>query len=85
MAVYQVVFNPLTKVATVQLNNATPPTGSTKRGTFTHPETDHEGSVVNHVLFHHVRETLYPAKLWDFQSIKIAASDAIKAAFPVPT
>lgn len=84
MATYQVVFNPLTKLATVQLDGAAPPAGSTKKGTFTHPNADHVGAPESHVLFHHVRDTLYASKIWDFQSVRIAASDAIKAAFPVP-
>lgn len=63
MALYQVSFNPSTYTATVQLDGATPPSGSTKVGTFEHgPSDDPLEYLDGHVIFHHVRDILYKTK-----------------------
>lgn len=78
----QVVYNPSTHIIRVMANGGAVPAGFTKAtATFDHPETDQLGPVVNHVIFHHVRDVLYPHKIWDFGMWSIEMDPAL---IPVP-
>lgn len=72
MPKFQVSWNALTKVATVQADGAEKPEGSVSIGTF-----DHEGSIDglgydgNHVMYHHVRDLLYFLNEHNMQIVSI--------------
>ena len=74
MAIKQVSWNPVTKVATVQNDGATAPSGSTVAGKFNHdvPADDHIGPYKEgHVLYHHVQEVLYFKNWYNMQAVEI--------------
>lgn len=56
MSTYQVAYNPTTRVALIQADNAAVPGGSTDVGSFDHPDPIYPGS---EVVFHGVRDLLY--------------------------
>lgn len=59
MPMLQVSYNPTTRVALVQADNAAVPGGSTDIGSFNHPDPVYPDSLV---LFHGVRDLLYKRK-----------------------
>lgn len=59
MPTLQVAWNPTTRVATVALDGTSVPAGSTKRGTFVHPDPVYPDSKV---IFHGVQDILYKTK-----------------------
>lgn len=59
MTMYQVSYNPTTKVALVQTDGAAVPNGSTDVGSFEHPDPIYPES---EVVFHEVRDLLYKRK-----------------------
>lgn len=74
MAIKQVSWNPLTKVALVQADDAVAPGGSTVVGKFDHdvPADDHIGPYKEgHVLYHHVQEVLYHIGWTNMQAVSI--------------
>lgn len=78
MADYQLAWNAVTRVATIQAKGDALPAGSTKIGEFAHDEADDNlgdnptvGGVENHVFYHHVRDLLYKLGQYDMQSIRI--------------
>lgn len=72
MSQHQVSWNPLTHTATVQAQGAEAASGSTIIGTFEHDAVpDPLGAEVNHVVYHHVRDLLYPKGVLDMQRVTI--------------
>lgn len=76
MVKYQLAWNNVAKVATVQADGAGLPEGSIKAGTFDHdlelPTVDKEGPAgLSHVLYQHVQELLYHQKQENMQVVKI--------------
>lgn len=74
MAIKQVSWNPLTKVALVQADGASAPAGSTVVGKFDHdiPANDKVGPYKQgHVLYHHVQEVLYHIDWTNMQAVSI--------------
>lgn len=59
MPMLQVSYNPTTRVALIQLDNAAVPGGSVDIGSFNHPDPVYPDSVV---AFHGVRDLLYKRK-----------------------
>lgn len=70
MTMYQVAYNPTTKVALIQADAAAVPGGSVDVGSFEHPDPIYPGS---EVVFHEVRDLLYK---------RSAANPANTAMFP---
>lgn len=71
---FQVAFNELTKVATVQAFGDVLPVGSTNIGNYEHDvEADPLGPDVNHVTYHHVRDLLYFEGELDMQIVSIVS------------
>ena len=78
MPKYQVSWDPLTKVATVQAEDVEPVAGSTVIGTFEHDAVpDPLGPVVNHVYYHHVRDLLYLKGEQDMQRVTIVKAAGV--------
>ena len=87
MALYQVAYNPTSRVALVQADNAAVPGGSVDVGSFEHPDPIYPGS---EVVFHNVRDLLYkrsaanptqmamfPNNITDMQNVIIDLADDI--------
>lgn len=78
MATYTVGFDPLTKTATIFQEGDSIPENADIIGTFEHnDDEDPLGHEKNHVFYHHVRDLLYPLKVWDMQSVTILFDGSI--------
>lgn len=79
MATKRIAFNRDTKIVTVLEETGDVPSGSEVIGTFVHEDQlDPLGPVLNHVLFHHVRDLLYPLGEWNFQMVKIQYGENVE-------
>ena len=79
MATKRIAFNRDTKIVTVLEETGDVPSGSEVIGTFVHEDQlDPLGPVLNHVLFHHVRDLLYPLGEWNFQTVKIQYGEDVE-------
>lgn len=85
MATYQLAWNPTTKVALIQADNAAVPGGSTDIGSFTHADVEPAATGkpenyefdVNHVIYQHVRDLLYKQGWEDMQRVKIQLAGGV--------
>lgn len=78
---YQVAWNPIAKVATVQFKGAAAPVNNTVLGYFQHDgEVYPDGFHENHVLYHEARDVLYPFGIEDMQSVSIEKTGTFVAA-----
>lgn len=79
---FNLYYNIASKQISIVDSTRTAPSGSTLVGPLVHDdEADPLGPSVNHVLYHHIRDLLYPLGIWDLGSFNFVKIDA--AGIPV--
>jgi hypothetical protein len=80
MTIQQLAWNPTTRVVTAQADGDVLPAGSIKLPDYIHNDVgDKLGNIVNHVLYHHVRDALYDLGELNMQNVSILIDDVYVA------